>query len=269
MPEIEPVALAGLTTLRVGGVPERLIEATTRDELIDALRDAWASGQPWLVLGGGSNLLVGDEAFEGTVVLVRTSGIRRLPSPREGYVRLQVEAGHNWDDLVAYAAAEGLSGIVAMSGIPGTVGAAPVQNIGAYGQELVETLVEAELIDEATGDVSTVAAAELELGFRTSVLKNHYGSVAARSAVILSVTPGRSCGRRSASPRVSPSRSRGCARPCSRRVPARGWCSMTATPTRTVRGRSSRTRSSRHPSPVRCLPSARAGRWPWPSTSCA
>jgi len=188
MPEIEPVALAGLTTLRVGGVPERLIEATTRDELIDALRDAWASGQPWLVLGGGSNLLVGDEAFEGTVVLVRTSGIRRLPSPREGYVRLQVEAGHNWDDLVAYAAAEGLSGIVAMSGIPGTVGAAPVQNIGAYGQELVETLVEAELIDEATGDVSTVAAAELELGFRTSVLKNHYGSVAARSAVILSVT---------------------------------------------------------------------------------
>lgn len=188
MPEITAVPLAQLTTLRTGGTPHRLIEARTRDELVAALREAWASDRPWLVVGGGSNLLVGDDDFEGTVVLVRTSGIRRLPSPRRGYVRLQVEAGHSWDDLVAYAAAEGLSGIVAMSGIPGTVGAAPVQNIGAYGQELVETLVEVELIDEATGDVSTVSAAELKLGFRTSVLKNHYGAVAERSAVVVSVT---------------------------------------------------------------------------------
>ena len=188
MPEIEPVPLAQLTTLRAGGTPERLIEARTRDELVDVLRDTWASGDPWLVVGGGSNLLVGDEPFEGTVVLVRTAGIRRLPCPRDGYVRVQVEAGHDWDALVAYAVAEGLSGIVAMSGIPGTVGAAPVQNIGAYGQELVDTLVEVELLDEATGEVSTVPAADLALGFRTSVLKNHYGSVAARPGVILSVT---------------------------------------------------------------------------------
>ena len=105
-----------------------------------------------------------------------------------GYTRLRVEAGHDWDALVEYATGEGLSGIVAMSGIPGTVGAAPVQNIGAYGQEIVETLVEVELIDEATGEVSTVSAADLALGFRTSVLKNHYGSVAPRPAVVLSVT---------------------------------------------------------------------------------
>lgn len=188
MPEIEPVALADLTTLRVGGMPERMIEAHTRDELVAALRDVWASGEPWLVVGGGSNLLVGDDPFEGTVVLVRTSGIERLPSPREGHTRVRVEAGHDWDDLVEYATREGLSGIVAMSGIPGTVGAAPVQNIGAYGQEIVETLVEVELIDEATGEVSTVPAADLALGFRTSVLKNHYGSVAPRPAVVLSVT---------------------------------------------------------------------------------
>jgi UDP-N-acetylmuramate dehydrogenase len=89
---------------------------------------------------------------------------------------------------VAYAVGEGLGGIEAMSGIPGTVGAAPVQNIGAYGQEIVQTLAEVELIDESTGDVSTVPAAELGLGFRTSVLKHHYGSVPARRAVILSVT---------------------------------------------------------------------------------
>jgi len=188
MPEIAPRPLAELTTLRAGGTPERLVEARTRDELIDALQQVWGSGDPWLVVGGGSNLLVGDEPLDGTVVLVRTSGIRRLPSPRPGHTRVQVEAGHDWDDLVAYAVAEGLSGIVAMSGIPGTVGAAPVQNIGAYGQELVETLVEVELIDESTGDVTTVPASELGLGFRTSVFKNHYGSVAARSAVILSVT---------------------------------------------------------------------------------
>jgi len=188
MPEIAPRPLAELTTLRAGGTPERLVEARTRDELIDALQQVWGSGDPWLVVGGGSNLLVGDEPLDGTVVLVRTSGIRRLPSPRPGHTRVQVEAGHDWDALVAYAVAEGLSGIVAMSGIPGTVGAAPVQNIGAYGQELVETLVEVELIDESTGDVTTVPASELGLGFRTSVFKNHYGSVAARSAVILSVT---------------------------------------------------------------------------------
>lgn len=165
-----------------------MVEAHTRDELTAALRDVWDAAEPWLVVGGGSNLLVGDEPFDGTVILVRTGGIERLPAARDGFVRLRVEAGHSWDDLTAYAVAEGLSGIVAMSGIPGTVGAAPVQNIGAYGQEIVQTLVEVELIDESTGEVSTVPATDLELGFRTSVLKQHHGSVAARSAVILSIT---------------------------------------------------------------------------------
>ena len=87
-----------------------------------------------------------------------------------------MQAGHDWDDLVAYAVAEGLAGIEAMSGIPGTVGAAPVQNIGAYGQEIVQTLVEVELIDEATGEVSTVPAAELGLGLP------HVGAQAATTA---------------------------------------------------------------------------------------
>src|SRR6187551_3657103 len=190
MPEVEPVPLARLTTLRTGGAPERMIEALTADELVDVLREVWSEGAPWLVLGGGSNLFVGDAPFEGTVVRVRTTGIERMPSPRPGYTRLRVQAGHDWDDLVAYAVAEGLAGIEAMSGIPGTVGAAPVQNIGAYGQEIVQTLVEVDLIDESTGEVSTVPAAELELGFRTSALKHHYGSVPARAAVILSVTLG-------------------------------------------------------------------------------
>jgi len=187
MPQIAPIPLAQLTTLRAGGIPARMVEARTRDELIDALREIWAAGDPWLVIGGGSNLLIGDEPFEGTVVLVRTRGIERLPAP-EGRVRLRVEAGHDWDELVAYTVAAGLAGIEAMSGIPGTAGAAPIQNVGAYGQEIVETLVEVELLDEATGEVETVPAAELGLGFRTSVLKAHYGHGAHRSGVIVSIT---------------------------------------------------------------------------------
>ena len=188
MTEVTPVPLSELTTLRTGGAPARMFEASTPDELVAVLRDVWADGEPWFVLGGGSNLFVGDEPYDGTVVRILTRGIERLPSPRPGFTRLRVQAGHDWDALVGHAVAEGLAGIEAMSGIPGSVGAAPVQNIGAYGQEIVQTLVEVDLIDEATGDVSTVPASELGLGFRTSVLKHHYGSVPERRAVILSVT---------------------------------------------------------------------------------
>jgi len=188
MPEVDPIPLSQLTTLRTGGTPARMIDAHTYDELVDAMREVWAEDPDWLVLGGGSNLFVGDDAFEGTVVRVLTEGIERMPASRPGFVRLKVQAGHDWDHLVAYAVEQGLAGIEGMSGIPGTVGAAPVQNIGAYGQEIVQTLVEVELIDERTGEVSVVPAAQLGLGFRTSVLKAHYGSVAQRSGVILSVT---------------------------------------------------------------------------------
>jgi len=186
--EIAPRPLAELTTLRVGGTPERMIEARTRDELVDALQDAWAAGEPWMVVGGGSNLLVGDEPVEGVVILVRTTGIEVLPGVQGGRRRLRVEAGHDWDALVAYTVEQGLAGVEAMSGIPGTAGAAPIQNVGAYGQEIVETLVDVELLDEATGEIETVPAADLELGFRTSVLKQHYGQGARRSGVILSLT---------------------------------------------------------------------------------
>ncbi|WP_292836488.1 UDP-N-acetylmuramate dehydrogenase [Microbacterium sp.] len=188
MREVSPRPLAELTTLRVGGTPARMLEATTREELIAAMTQIWADREPWLVIGGGSNLLVGDDPFDGTAVLVRSRGIARIPSDREDRVRLRVQAGHDWDDLVAHTVTAGLRGIEAMSGIPGTVGAAPIQNIGAYGQEIVETLVEVELLDEDTGEVEIVPAAELELGFRTSVLKAHYGHGARRRGVIISVT---------------------------------------------------------------------------------
>jgi UDP-N-acetylmuramate dehydrogenase len=188
MAQIEPIRLAELTTLQTGAAPARMVEAATADDLVAALREVWASGDEWFVLGGGSNLFAGDAPFDGTVVRIRTSGIEELPSPHPGRIRLRAQAGHDWDALVAYAVERGYAGIEAMSGIPGTVGAAPVQNVGAYGQEIQETLVEVELLDEHSGEVVTTPAAELGLGFRTSVLKHHYGSVAERRAVILSVT---------------------------------------------------------------------------------
>ena len=188
MPDIDPVPLAELTTLRTGGRPARMVAADTREELIAVLRDVWSTGDPWLVLGGGSNLFIGDDDYDGTVVRILTRGIERLPAARPGYARLRIEAGHDWDDLVAYAVEAGLAGIEGMSGIPGTVGAAPVQNVGAYGQEIEQTLVEVDLLDETTGEIETVPVAELGLGFRTSVFKAHYGSVAERPSVILSVT---------------------------------------------------------------------------------
>src|SRR5690606_19856722 len=164
--------LAPLTTLEVGGSARRLLTATTRDELIEAVLDAEAEVDGWLLLGGGSNVVIADEGFDGTVVRVATRGIERLPDaegPRP--VRLRVEAGESWDDLVALAVAEGWAGIETLSGIPGSAGAAPVQNIGAYGQELSASLVAIDLLDPETGEVRRVDAAELGLGYRTSTLK--------------------------------------------------------------------------------------------------
>lgn len=188
MTEITPIPLRELTTLRTGAAPERMLEAHTAADLVAALQQTWARGDEWFVLGGGSNLFAGDVSFDGTVIRVLTSGIEELPSPHEGRVRLRVQAGHSWDDLVSYAVQRGYAGIEAMSGIPGTVGGAPVQNVGAYGQEIQETLVEVELIDEDADSPVVVPAEELGLGFRTSVLKHHYGSAPDRRAVILSVT---------------------------------------------------------------------------------
>lgn len=179
MTETTP-ALADLTTIRVGGVPERLVAVDTRDGLIEAVLDARDTGEDWLLLGGGSNTVASDEGFEGTVIHVRTRGVERLPAP-EGRVRLRVQAGEPWDDLVALTVSNGWSGMEALSGIPGSTGAAPVQNIGAYGQELESSLVGVEFLDDASGEVVYLNRDELGLGYRTSVLKR------GRRGVVVSV----------------------------------------------------------------------------------
>jgi UDP-N-acetylmuramate dehydrogenase len=173
--------LADLTTLHVGGDAERVLETTSRDHLLSAVRDTWTSGEEWLLLGGGSNLVVSDEGFDGTVIRVQTRGIERLspetaalrPSAYLGdrAVRLRIQAGEPWDAVVEYAAGQGWAGIEALSGIPGSSGAAPIQNIGAYGQELASSLIAIEFLDYLTGELERIPASALGLGYRTSLLK--------------------------------------------------------------------------------------------------
>jgi UDP-N-acetylmuramate dehydrogenase len=172
--------LAGCTTLRLGGPAARFVKATRSADLVDAVRTADADGDDVLVLGGGSNLVVADDGFDGTVIQVAThgTGYDRLG---DGSVQLTVEAGMDWDVTVARTVAEDLGGLECLSGIPGLVGAVPVQNVGAYGVEVADALVSVDLLDRRSGQVRTVSAADLGLGYRTSVLKG------ANSAVVLRV----------------------------------------------------------------------------------
>ncbi|MEY4451310.1 MAG: hypothetical protein RLZZ380_431, partial [Actinomycetota bacterium] len=131
-------ALREITTMRVGGSPASLVAPQTKDELIAEALNLWGTGEDWLVLGGGSNIVAADELPLLNVIKVETKGIQIDEIPSGAIIRVQ--AGENWDDFVAHTVAAGLSGIEAMSGIPGTVGAAPIQNIGAYGQEVADVI---------------------------------------------------------------------------------------------------------------------------------
>ncbi|MET4781064.1 UDP-N-acetylmuramate dehydrogenase [Glaciihabitans sp. UYNi722] len=163
--------LSQLTTLRVGGPAAELLAPTDAAELVETTLRVWATGDDWLVLGGGSNVVVADDGFDGSVIRVVTRGIERLDG-EAGTVCLKVQAGEPWDELVAYAVDHGWAGIEALSGIPGSSGAAPIQNIGAYGQELDSSLVAVEFLDYLSGELHRLPAEELELGYRTSALKN-------------------------------------------------------------------------------------------------
>ena len=162
--------LSELTTLRVGGPARRMLAPESRDGLIAVALEIWSGFDEWLVLGGGSNVVVADEGVDGDVLRVVTRGIQAA-AQADGSVHLLVEAGEVWDGVVAFAVANRLAGIEALSGIPGTAGAAPIQNIGAYGQELGDTLVAVDFLDFGSGDVERIATSELGLGYRTSAIK--------------------------------------------------------------------------------------------------
>ena len=176
----ERVALAGYTTLRLGGPARRLVEAATDEQVVAAVRAADDSGEPLLVLGGGSNLVVADGGFPGTVVRVATSGVRRASGRPGGHdlggngqdvAELTVAAGEDWDAVVAGCVASGLAGLECLSGIPGRTGATPIQNVGAYGQEVAERISSVRVYDRERGAVTDLAAADCGFGYRTSAFK--------------------------------------------------------------------------------------------------
>ena len=163
--------LSELTTAQIGGPARTYVKATSEQEIIAAVRAADEAGDRVLIVGGGSNLLIADEGFDGTVVHVASQGIENIGNYSCGGANLRVQAGHSWDALVAYAVQQGFSGIEALSGIPGTVGATPVQNVGAYGAEVAQTISSVRTWDRETGGYKTFANADLQFSYRDSVLK--------------------------------------------------------------------------------------------------
>ena len=185
MPDVrEQVPLSGFTTLGLGGPARRFVPAGTGAGLIAAVRAADDRGEPLLILGGGSNLVIADEGFPGTVVQVATAGMRAGPDPDGRSAPVTVAAGEDWDGVVARCVTYGLAGLECLSGIPGLAGATPIQNVGAYGQEVAETVTTVRVYDRKAGEVTELAAADCGFGYRTSAFKRD----ASGRYVVLAVT---------------------------------------------------------------------------------
>jgi UDP-N-acetylmuramate dehydrogenase len=198
----EPVRLSRFTTLGLGGPARRFVVAGTDEEIIAAVRTADQRGEPLLVLGGGSNLVISDDGFPGTVIQVATKGIHRTTDPGAGPdaagpgqalpgtpVTLTVAAGEDWDTVVASCVAADLAGLECLSGIPGLAGATPIQNVGAYGQEVADTITRVRAYDRTTAEVVDLAAADCGFGYRTSAFKRSITAPAVTGRfVVLEVT---------------------------------------------------------------------------------
>ncbi|MEU6403607.1 UDP-N-acetylmuramate dehydrogenase [Streptomyces sp. NPDC046985] len=165
MLELHDAPLAPLTTFRLGGPATRLITAVTDAEVIDAVREADAAGTPLLVIGGGSNLVIGDKGFDGAALHIATRGVAL-----DG-TALELAAGEVWSDAVARTVEAGLAGVECLAGIPGSAGATPIQNVGAYGQEVSATLTEVVAYDRAAGETVTLTNEQCAFSYRHSRFK--------------------------------------------------------------------------------------------------
>jgi UDP-N-acetylmuramate dehydrogenase len=164
--------LAAYTTLRLGGPAGTLTTAVETDEAVDAVRKATVEGRPVLVLAGGSNVVVGDAGFAGEVLLLRNRGVE-VVTEDAGEVVVRVASGEPWDDFVAYAVNAGWSGVECLSGIPGSAGATPIQNVGAYGQEVAHTIVAVHAYDRLADERLVMTPRECRFGYRSSVFKHN------------------------------------------------------------------------------------------------
>lgn len=166
------VPLAPLTTLQLGGPADRLVRAGTTGELIEALRDAESGSDPLFLIAGGSNVVIADAGVRGTAIQIATRGIESRTLD-DGRVELTVQAGEVWDEIVARAVNTGLAGIECLSGIPGSVGATPIQNVGAYGQEVASTITSVRVFDRDRDEVRDLNTGESGFGYRSSRFKGH------------------------------------------------------------------------------------------------
>jgi UDP-N-acetylmuramate dehydrogenase len=163
---LEHVSLAPYTTFRIGGPARWFAQATSEADILEAVEFAHTHGLPLFVLGGGSNLLVSDEGFPGLVLQIALRGIE------QAYHFFRVAAGENWDEFVAYAVTENFAGIECLAGIPGTVGGTPVQNVGAYGQEVAETIEAVRVLDLNSLEVSDLSPRECRFSYRRSIFNS-------------------------------------------------------------------------------------------------
>jgi UDP-N-acetylmuramate dehydrogenase len=167
-----PSSLGAVTTLRLGGPAGTLTVVSESDEAVDIVRTAHADREPLLILAGGSNVVIGDAGFGGRVLLLRTRGVEVIDRDAAA-VTVRVAAGEPWDGFVARTVAEGFSGVECLSGIPGSAGATPIQNVGAYGQEVAQTIVAVHAYDRIADRVRTMSAAECGFTYRSSIFKHN------------------------------------------------------------------------------------------------
>ncbi len=182
------IELAPLTTLKLGGPAERLVRVTDTGELIRLVRAADAEGEPLFFLAGGSNVVISDAGVPGTTILIDTRGIDEQVLD-DGRVSLTVAAGEPWDALVARTVDSELAGIECLSGIPGSVGATPIQNVGAYGQEVASTIRSVLVLDRESGEVVELDADECGFGYRTSRFKGRARFLVLAVNFLLSPSP--------------------------------------------------------------------------------
>ncbi|MGE5286149.1 MAG: UDP-N-acetylmuramate dehydrogenase [Micromonosporaceae bacterium] len=168
--ERSEIPLAGLTTLRLGGPARRLIDAASEDQVLETAATADAADEPLLVIAGGSNLVIADAGFDGTALRIRTRGVS--VRKQDGRFRLTAAAGEPWDDLVARCGADGLAGLECLSGIPGSTGATPIQNVGAYGQQVSDTVVSVRAYDRPARCLIDLMPEQCSFAYRSSAFRH-------------------------------------------------------------------------------------------------
>ena len=165
------ISIKNLTTMRLGGNAKIVAEVETKDDLVEIVNQSKSEKQKIFVIGGGSNIVARDDGFDGIIIKMNIPGFEIISKDETG-VTIRIGAGENWDSVVERVVQMGLSGVEAMSGIPGTAGAAPIQNVGAYGQEIADTLISVEALDIENSNFVTLTKSDCHFSYRDSIFRS-------------------------------------------------------------------------------------------------